>query len=129
MDFYHNSEFTYLKGSQLNFASSWQKALHSSSSHQLYYLSDGEVLLTMDSKVLTLKKNSLYLIPAATPISLQGKSKGKLFKCSFDAKVYQNLDLFDLIQLPHVLKAEKSLLTEQLFSLFTHRDLEQSRSL
>ena len=97
MDFYHNSQFTYLDGSQVKFDSSWQKKLHEPSSHQLYYLSDGEVLLTMDSKVLTLKKNFLYLIPAATPISFKGKTKGRLFNCSFDAKLYQNLELFDLI--------------------------------
>ena len=126
MDFYHNSQFTYLDGAQVNFASTWQKKLHKPSSHQLYYLNDGEVLLTMDSKVLTLKKKSLYLIPAATPIALQGKAKGKLFKCSFDAKVYQNLDLFDLVQLPHFLKAEKNLLTEQLFKQLINKNQQDA---
>ena len=115
MDFYHNSQFTYLDGSQVNFASTWQKKLHEPSSHQLYYLSAGNVSFSLNDKAILLKKNFLYLIPAATPIALQGKSKGQLFNCSFDAKLYQNLELFDLIQLPHFLKAKNSLLTQKLF--------------
>lgn len=115
MDLYHNSHFTYLDASHTKEKVLTPSHLQKSTSHQLFYLSQGEVNFTSESNVTPLEENCMILIPAGTHFTLGSKLNFDLFNCQFNAQVHQTLDLFEFINTPPQLKVENPLLTKQLF--------------
>jgi AraC-like DNA-binding protein len=126
MDFYNNSQFTYLDGFQINNDSLSQCKLRTLTSHQLYYLSEGEAQFIINDQEIILEKHCIYLIPAGSSISYLCKVNVQLFTCSFDAKLYQSLDLFDLIQAPEYISPKNHLLTEQLFKQLINNNVDDT---
>lgn len=124
MNFYQNSPFTFLEGSQINFDSSWIKELESSKSYKLIYLNEGEITLSVSGNSIPLKKQFLYLIPSNQLINFHSQSTGEIFHCSFECSIPKQLDLCAHRKSFESLSSENPVLSQELFNRLISPDLD-----
>ena len=128
MYLHQNTQFHFLKG-RLCHLSNGEIVDHSPNSHQLMYITEGEVHLDSQSENRELHAQDLCLIPAKSESLLRSSSQCKIYLCEFTVETQLILDLFKLLQSHPATKAENPTLTEEIFKQlidFDNDDFQQS---
>jgi len=116
MNLHHNSQFTYHSGRKLHLECDTNKELSPAASHQLFYLNEGEIQFSFESKVISLKKHCLLLVPQKLNFSYKVSSNSHIFQCQFSSQLYQVLDLFSFTKIVDFMEVENPQLTKELFT-------------